>query len=281
MLNRILIITGLSGAGRTSALKILEDFGFEAIDNLPIFLLPSIINLKIKNNLAVGIDIRSRDFEAKKIVKLIENKKDKIDVSVVFFDCDTQKLINRFEESRRIHPLKLDLPITDIISRERHWLEPLKKISDYYLDTTYLTLNLLIKKIRVLFNKNIEIKAMIRVISFGYKNGLPREADIVFDMRFLKNPFYSKELRNLNGKNKDVIKFVKNQRHFKSFFDNIKTLISNILNGFKDEGKDYITIAFGCTGGIHRSVVSSDYFGSFLKKNKNIEVFVDHRDLKK
>ena len=106
------------------------------------------------------------------------------------------------------------------------------------------------------------------------------EADIVFDMRFLKKPLLFKRVKDLNGKNKDVIKFVKNQRHFKFFFDNIKILLPNILNGFKDEGKDYITIAFGCTGGIHRSVVSSEYFGSFLK-NKNIEVFVDHRDLKK
>ena len=279
MSNQVLIVTGLSGAGRTSALKILEDFGFEAIDNIPFFFLKSIIEVKIKKNLAVGIDIRSRDFDAKKIVSLIKKKKD-INISVIFFDCDNQKLINRYDESRRLHPLKQDLPMEDIINKERNWLEPLKKISQYYLDTTDLTINLLRKKIKALFQKNIKIKPTVRIISFGYKNGLPREADFVFDMRFLKNPFYVKKLKKLDGRNPQIIKFVKNQGLFSFFFDNIKILVEKILNGFNEEGKDYITIAFGCTGGVHRSVVSSEYFHSFLQKNKEIEVFIDHRDLK-
>lgn len=280
MSNRILIVTGLSGAGRTSALKIFEDFGFEAIDNIPFFFLKNIIEAKIKRNLAVGIDIRSRDFDAKKVVSLINKKKKDIDISVVFFDCDNQKLINRYDESRRLHPLKLDLPMGDIIDRERYWLEPLKRISQYYLDTTDLTINLLRKKIKALFQKNIRIKPAVRIISFGYKNGLPREADFVFDMRFLKNPFYVKRLKKLDGRNPEIIKFVKNQALFMFFFDNIKLLTEKILNGFNEEGKDYITIAFGCTGGVHRSVVSSEYFHSFLQKNKEIEAFLDHRDLK-
>ena len=280
MSNRVLIVTGLSGAGRTSALKILEDFGFEAIDNIPFFFFKNIIEMKIKKNLALGIDIRSRDFDAKKIVSLINKKKKDIDVSVIFFDCDNQKLINRYDESRRLHPLKLDLPMEDIIDRERYWLEPLKKISQYYLDTTDLTINLLRKKIKALFQKNIKIKPTVRIISFGYKNGLPREADFVFDMRFLKNPFYVKKLKKLDGRNSEVIKFVKNQGLFLFFFDSMETLINKTLNGFNEEGKDYITIAFGCTGGVHRSVVSSEYFHSFLQKNKEIEVFLDHRDLK-
>ena len=279
MSNQVLIVTGLSGAGRTSALKILEDFGFEAIDNIPFFFLKSIIEVKIKKNLAVGIDVRSRDFDAKKIVSLIKKKKD-INISVIFFDCDNQKLINRYDESRRLHPLKQDLPMEDIINKERNWLEPLKKISQYYLDTTDLTINLLRKKIKALFQKNIKIKPTVRIISFGYKNGLPREADFVFDMRFLKNPFYVKKLKKLDGRNPQIIKFVKNQGLFSFFFDNIKILVEKILNGFNEEGKDYITIAFGCTGGVHRSVVSSEYFHSFLQKNKEIEVFIDHRDLK-
>ena len=280
MSNRILIVTGLSGAGRTSALKILEDFGFDAIDNIPFFLLKNIIETKIKRNLAVGIDIRSRDFDAKKIISLINKKKKNIDISVVFFDCDNQKLINRYDESRRLHPLKLDLPMNDIIERERNWLEPLKRISQYYLDTTDLSLNLLRKKIKSLFHKNIKIKPTVRIISFGYKNGLPREADFVFDMRFLKNPFYVKRLKKLDGKNLKIITFVKNQALFMIFFDNIQIITDKILNGFHEEGKDYITIAFGCTGGVHRSVVSAEYFHSFLQKKKEIDAFIDHRDLK-
>ena len=270
MSNRILIVTGLSGAGRTSALKILEDFGFEAIDNIPFFLLKNIIEAKIKRNLAVGIDIRSRDFDAKKIISLINKKKKDVDISVVFFDCDNQKLINRYDESRRLHPLKLDLPMNDVIERERNWLEPLKRISQYYLDTTDLTINLLRKKIKALFHKNIKIKPTVRIISFGYKNGLPREADFVFDMRFLKNPFYVKRLKKLNGKNLKIITFVKNQALFMIFFDSIQIIVDKILNGFHEEGKDYITIAFGCTGGVHRSVVSAEYFHSFLQKKKRL-----------
>ena len=146
MSKRILIITGLSGAGRTSALKIFEDVGFEAIDNLPFFFLSTIVDAKIKKDLAVGIDIRSRDFDSKKIVKLIKNRKEKVNISVVFFDCDNQKLINRYVESRRMHPLKLDLPMDQMIERERDWVDPLKKMSDYYFDTTDLTINLLRKK---------------------------------------------------------------------------------------------------------------------------------------
>ena len=280
MPKKILIVTGLSGAGRTSALKILEDLGFEAIDNIPTSLLINILETNINTNLAVGIDIRSRDFDAKKISQLIKNKKKKIDISTVFFDCETIKLLNRFKESRRIHPLKLDLPMIEIIDRERNWLEPLKKISNHYINTTDLSINLLRKKIKAIFNKDIKIKTTVRIISFGYKNGLPKEADFVFDMRFLRNPFYEKKLKSMNGKDKKIIEFVKNQEHFHLFFDRITNLFDRMLGGFKDEGKDYITVAFGCTGGVHRSVVSSEMFFSFLKVKKGIEVFIDHRDLK-
>jgi len=280
MPKKILIVTGLSGAGRTSALKILEDLGFEAIDNIPTSLLINILETNINTNLAVGIDIRSRDFDAKKISQLIKNKKKKVDISTVFFDCETIKLLNRFKESRRIHPLKLDLPMIEIIDRERNWLEPLKKISNHYINTTDLSINLLRKKIKAIFNEDIKIKTTVRIISFGYKNGLPKEADFVFDMRFLRNPFYEKKLKSMNGKDKKIIEFVKNQEHFHLFFDRITNLFDRMLGGFKDEGKDYITVAFGCTGGVHRSVVSSEMFFSFLKLKKGIEVFIDHRDLK-
>lgn len=280
MPKKILIVTGLSGAGRTSALKILEDLGFEAIDNIPTSLLINILETNINTNLAVGVDIRSRDFDAKKISQLIKNKKKKIDISTVFFDCETIKLLNRFKESRRIHPLKLDLPMIEIIDRERNWLEPLKKISNHYINTTDLSINLLRKKIKAIFNEDIKIKTTVRIISFGYKNGLPKEADFVFDMRFLRNPFYEKKLKSMNGKDKKIIEFVKNQEHFHLFFDRITNLFDRMLGGFKDEGKDYITVAFGCTGGVHRSVVSSEMFFSFLKLKKGIEVFIDHRDLK-
>ena len=278
---KILIVTGLSGAGRSSALKIFEDMGFEAIDNLPTYLLNKVINSEVKKNLAVGIDVRSRDFDPKKVEKEILRKKKVLNLSVLFFDCDNANLLNRFKESRRVHPLKLDLPITEIIETERNWLNPILNINDYYLDTSKLSQNLLRNQLQTLFNKSTNFQTNIRIISFGYKYGLPREADLVFDMRFLKNPFYEKKLKNLDGKNTRVINFVKKQEYFELFFGTILSLFNKILEGYKKEGKDYITVAFGCTGGVHRSVVSSEYFCFLLKKNKKLRIFLEHRDLKK
>ena len=277
---KILIVTGISGAGRSSALKILEDMGFEAIDNLPTYLLSKIIDSKAKKNLAIGIDARSRDFNPKKVANEILKKKKTFDISLIFFDCDNSNLLNRFKESRRLHPMKLDLPITEIIQKERNWIRPLLDINDYYIDTSRLTINLLKSQLQLFFKNLSNMKTLIRIISFGYKYGLPQEADIVFDMRFIKNPYYEKDLRELDGKNDKVINFVKKQKYFDFFFDNLFVLFKKTLEGFKKEGKDYITIAFGCTGGVHRSVVSSEYFYSEINE-KNMKVFIEHRDLKK
>ena len=277
---KILIVTGISGAGRSSALKILEDMGFEAIDNLPTYLLSKIIDSKAKKNLAIGIDARSRDFNPKKVANEILKKKKTFNISLIFFDCDNSNLLNRFKESRRLHPMKLDLPITEIIQKERNWIRPLLDINDYYIDTSRLTINLLKSQLQLFFKNISKMKTLIRIISFGYKYGLPQEADIVFDMRFIKNPYYEKDLRDLDGKNEKVINFVKKQKYFDFFFDNLFVLFKKTLEGFKKEGKDYITIAFGCTGGVHRSVVSSEYFYSEVNE-KNMKVFIEHRDLKK
>ena len=277
--HKILIVTGISGAGRSSALKILEDMGFEAIDNLPTNLLGKLIDSEEKRNLAVGIDARSRDFDPKKVAKEITKKKKIINLSLIFFDCDNSNLLNRFKESRRLHPMKLDLPITEIIKKERNWIKPLQDINDYYIDTSRLTINLLKSQLQVFLKNLSNMKTQIRIISFGYKYGLPRESDLIFDMRFIRNPFYEKELRELDGKNKKVVNFVKKQKYFKSFFDTLFILFKKTLEGYKKEGKDNITIAFGCTGGMHRSVVSSEFFYSKIK-NKKLKVFVEHRDLK-
>ena len=278
---KIFIVTGLSGAGRTSALKIFEDMGFEAIDNLPTYLLSKVINSKVKRNLAVGIDVRTRDFDPKKIASEISRKKVKLNISVIFFDCDNANLLNRFKESRRLHPLKLDLPIEEIIEAERAWLKPLLSINDYYIDTSKLNLNLLKNQMQILFKTLSDLRTTVRIISFGYKYGLPREADLVFDMRFLTNPFYQDKLKHFDGKNAKVINFVKKQEYFYFFFDRLFILFKKILEGYKREGKGHITIAFGCTGGVHRSVVSSEYFHSLIIKNKKLEIFLEHRDINK
>ncbi len=277
--HKILIVTGISGAGRSSALKILEDMGFEAIDNLPTNLLGKVIDSEEKRNLALGIDARSRDFDPKKVVREINKKKIDFNISLIFFDCDNSNLLNRFKESRRLHPIQLDLPITEIIEKERNWIKPLQDINDYYIDTSRLTINSLKNQLQTFFNNLSSIKTQIRIITFGYKYGIPRESDLVFDMRFIRNPFYEKQLKDLDGKNHKVINFVKKQEYFKYFFDNLLILFKKTLEGYKLEGKDNITVAFGCTGGMHRSVVSGEFFFNKIK-DKNLKVFLEHRDLK-
>ncbi len=276
---KILIVTGLSGAGRSTALKILEDIGFEAIDNLPTHLLKKVINSKLEKNLAVGIDVRTRDFDPSKVANEITNNKKKFNLSVLFLDCDNLNLLDRYKESRRLHPLQLDLPINEVIETERTWLKPILKINDFYIDTSKLNNNLLKNQIHIFFSNLSTIKTNIRIISFGYKYGLPREADLVFDMRFIKNPFYEKNLKSLDGKDIKVKNFVKKQEYFDFFFDRLLSIFKKTLEGYKNEGKNYITVAFGCTGGVHRSVVSSEYFLSKIKKDKKLKIFIEHRDL--
>ena len=173
------------------------------------------------------------------------------------------------------------MPITHIIDRERAWLDPLKKISEFNIDTSNLSIQLLKKQVIGFFGKELHENTNIRIISFGFKYGLPKEADYVFDMRFIKNPFYVKNLKNLTGKNKKVISYIKQQDSFNLFLKRIEELFKSVVSGFREENKNYLTIAFGCTGGVHRSVVSSDYFYSRIKKYKKLKVFLDHRDLRK
>ena len=278
--NRVIIVTGLSGAGMTSALKIFEDLGYEAVDNLPYSLLQNIINQKFDGSFAIGIDVRSRDFDGKKLAEFIKKYKKSLRINLIYFDCDTDIIINRYKETRRPHPLKLDLPIKDIIKQERIWLEPLSKTCDHLIDTTHLNV-INLKQIlsgNFLIDKNLRLN--IRILSFGYKYGIPREADMILDMRFLKNPFYLSSLKNLTGKDEKIIKFIENQDAFNFFFKTFIKLFKKIIPLFLNEGKNYVTIAFGCTGGIHRSVMIADRFSKAMK-NKLVHIHVAHRDLKR
>ncbi len=278
--NKVVIVTGLSGAGMTSALKIFEDLGYEAVDNLPYVLLHNIINKKFDGNFAIGIDIRSRDFNGKKLADSIKKYKNKLKIDLIFFDCEADVIVNRYKETRRPHPLKLDLPIKDIIKQERTWLEPLNKICDYYIDTTNLNAINLSQILTGNFSENKNSKLCLRILSFGYKYGIPREADMIMDMRFLKNPFYSSGLKKLTGKDQKVIKFIESQNSFNIFFENFSKLFKKITPMFLNEGKNHVTIAFGCTGGIHRSVMVAEKFSKEMD-TKLIEIQLDHRDLNK
>ncbi|MDC3091707.1 RNase adapter RapZ [Rickettsiales bacterium] len=269
---KVVILTGLSGAGRSTALKIFEDLGYDAVDNLPSSLIPLLLNKELKGYIAMGIDVRSREFNGKRIAGFINKNKKNMKIELVFLDCDTDILINRFKESRRPHPLRLDIPIADIIKQERLWLDPLKKVADHKFDTSALTVPNL--------GKLLNLKLNLRILSFGYKYGVPRESDIIIDMRFIKNPYYVKNLKKLTGKDMKVIKYIEKQKPFIDFFEEFLNLQKKILPMFFSEGKKFLTIAFGCTGGIHRSVMTANRFYESIV-SEDLKAFVEHRDLKK
>lgn len=278
--SKLIIVTGLSGAGRSTALKIFEDLGYEAVDNLPFSLLPIITEKKLAGFFSFGIDVRSRDFNSKDISKFIKSNRKSFDIHLVYFDCESSTLIDRFKESRRPHPLKLDIPINDIIEQEKFWLKPLKEIADNIIDTTNLNLPNLRRILETNYSTSQHLKLNLRILSFGYKYGIPREADIVVDMRFIKNPFYIKELKKLTGKDRKVIKYISGQINFKNFYKLFLETHKIIIPAFLTEGKKFLTIAFGCTGGIHRSVMMAEKFSKDIF-SKKIEISLEHRDLKK
>ena len=230
--------------------------------------------------MAIGIDIRSRKFDASVIKSVINENKKNLKLHMIFFDCENTTLIDRFKVTRRRHPIKMNIPINDIIEHERIWLSPLKKFADITLDTTYLEVPTLQKTVQSLFALTKKSKINLRLMSFGFKFGIPREADIVMDVRFLENPFYIEGLKKLNGKNKKVIDFLTKQKIFPDFFKSYLDLLNKIIPFYQIEGKKYLTVAFGCTGGIHRSVFVTEKVYKEINK-KNIHVFIDHRDLKR
>ncbi|NQW01089.1 MAG: RNase adapter RapZ [Rhodospirillales bacterium] len=280
---QIILVTGVSGAGKSSALKALEDLGYEAIDNVPVSLLDRLVGPgDFETHTAIGIDIRTRDFDADAVLAKIAGITTGLgtDIEPLFLDCEDEILVRRYEETRRRHPLAQDRPVSYGIHQERQLLLPLRERSTVLIDTSEMALGDLKRTLEGHFGLKRGAGLSVFISSFGYKNGLPRDADLVFDVRFLKNPYYDLALRPLNGKDQRVADHILKDPGFEPFFDHLTDLLGFLLERYEKEGKSYLTIAIGCTGGQHRSVYTAERLVKFIE-DKNYLVQVRHRDLEK
>jgi UPF0042 nucleotide-binding protein len=276
----VVLVTGLSGAGHTTALKILEDLGYEAVDNLPLTLMDGLAGGKLARPLAVGVDSRTRDFSAEALIERLRllTGDSALEVKLLVLDCSDEVLRRRFTETRRRHPLALDRPVADGIRQERELLDPLRERADLVVDSTDLAIGDLKHLLQGHFRIRAASAAAITVMSFSYRQGLPREADLVFDARFLSNPHYRDELRPLSGKDEPVARFIEADPAWTPFFAALGNLLLPLLPRFEREGKSYLTLAVGCTGGRHRSVFTAERLAQWLREQGR-HVSLRHRDL--
>lgn len=276
----VVVVTGMSGAGRTATLKALEDLGYEAVDNLPLSLLPNLVGAGPTRPLAIGVDIRTRDFGVEPVLDILERllRECRCGVRLAFIDCDDEVLSRRYTETRHRHPLAVDRPLIDGIHHERRLIAPLRGRADVVIDTTHLALGELKRVVEGHFAIDERHGLTVFITSFAYRGGLPREADLVFDARFLRNPHYEPDLRPLTGRDRRVVEFVASDADFVQFFDRLGDLVEGLLPRFAVEGKSYLTIAIGCTGGRHRSVVVAEKLADRLREAGR-RVDLRHREL--
>lgn len=286
--HRVILVTGLAGAGKTVALRTLEDLGWEAIDNFPLRLLDRLLDTPQASGgrgdgmaqLAIGFDSRTRGFDPLTIIDRVKqlSARPDLDVSTLFLDCSGAELERRYNETRRPHPLAQDRSVSDAIAQEREWLEPLRRWSDVVISTTSFATNQLQQAIREYYNPQRAQRATLSVISFGFARGMPPIADLVFDMRFLDNPHWDPELRPMTGRDKPVADYIAANPDFQAAFARIRDLLLFLLPLYEKQGKAYITIAFGCTGGRHRSVFTAEQMAKGLRE-AGFSPTVSHRNL--
>ena len=280
---RLVLVTGPSGAGRSTAIHALEDLGFEAIDNLPLSLIPRLIEgPSLKNNLALGVDPRNRDFSEQSLSDLVADLSRRTDISasVLYLDASDDVLVRRFSETRRRHPLTdVETPLIGI-GREREILSGVLDLAEFIIDTSNLTPHELRAQVEQWFAPEGKKPLWLSIQSFSYKRGLPREADMVFDCRFLRNPHWDVNLRPLDGRDEKIASFVAEDARFQAFSSQVLDLTTSLLPAFVEEGKTYLTVAFGCTGGKHRSVALTEWLAKALA-NKGWQVSKRHRELER
>lgn len=280
------LITGMSGAGRLTALRALEDFGYVAVDNVPLPLLGDLMHStagdtgEIPPPLAFGIDTRTYGFDAHALARRLQELRVRSDLAprLLYLDCDTETLQRRYTESRRPHPLAPDRPVVDGIADERSMIGRLRDSADLVIDTSTLTPHQFKQLLLGHFGLGAQAAMRIAVMSFSFRRGLPREADLVFDVRFLKNPHYEPALKPLTGRDGAVAAFIEQDPDYRPFIDRLEGMIEPLLPRFDAEGKSYLTIAIGCTGGRHRSVAVAERLADWLRKAGR-SVSLSHRDV--
>ncbi|NQV84075.1 MAG: RNase adapter RapZ [Rhodospirillales bacterium] len=279
----LLLVTGVSGAGKSSALKVLEDLGYEAVDNLPVSMIGRLIaDGDFPHPIAIGIDIRTRNFDADGFLRELDqlSQRPGMDVTLLFLDCDDEILGRRFKETRRRHPLADDRPVSDGLAQERAQMAGVREQAGVLVDTSDMALKDLKRTLEGHFSLGDQSGLAIFVTSFSFRRGLPRDADLVFDVRFLRNPHYDADLRPLSGRDAAVGAYITEDEGFQAFFDNLTRLIEPLIPRYADEGKKYLTIAIGCTGGQHRSVFVVERLNTWLG-DKVTRLQLRHRDLDK
>jgi UPF0042 nucleotide-binding protein len=282
----IVVITGLSGSGKTTVMKAMEDLGFFCLDNMPIVLLPKFMELRLSSSseiskVAVVIDIRGREFLEAAPRMIRDLREQGYNIEVIFLDCDEQVLLRRFSETRRSHPLAKDRPILEGILEERRFLAELRDMSDEVIDTSACTVHELKEIIARYFEApSIQRRLHVFVQSFGFRHGVPANTDVLMDVRFLPNPYFVESLRDRTGQDPEVAAYVLDRQETQEFLDRFQSLIAWLLPWYEKEGKRYLTLAIGCTGGNHRSVAIVERLGSFFRELR-YAVSVHHRDINK
>jgi len=280
---RLVVITGLSGSGKGSALKAFEDLGYYCVDNLPIGLIPKFADMcaapgSHSSRSAVVVDIREGEALSQLPVTYQHLGRPRLKLSLVFLEASDEALIQRFEETRRPHPLGRNLPVREGVRLERSLLKPMRQLADAVIDTSRMNVHELRQLIQDRFGGRRSKTMLISVLSFGFKHGVPQDADLVFDVRFLPNPNYVSDLRDKSGCDPEVKQYVESQPQTREFITRLSDLLFFLLPHYLREGKSYLTIAIGCTGGRHRSVALAERMGSTLEE-EGYKIKVVHRDL--